>query len=66
MYIAKKEKFKLVKQKTLAETVGVTECTISRIIKKSKRCSKPLAFSIVKAIHPQAEIEEFFTEEKGE
>ena len=64
MYIAKTDKFKTINQKEIAKVVGITESTMSRIVNKKQGCSKMTAFSIVKAIHYMAEIEEYF-DKKG-
>ena len=60
MYIAITEKFKTVKQVAIARIVGITEQTMCRIVNKKQGCSKRTAYCIVKAIHPEAEIEEYF------
>lgn len=65
MYIAITEKFKTVKQVAIAEIVGITEQTMSRIVNKKQGCSKMTAYCIAKTIHPEAKIEDFFTK-KGE
>lgn len=65
MYIAKTEKFNIINQREIAKIVGITEATMSRIVNKKQGCSKMTAYCIVKAIHVQAEINEYF-DIKGE
>lgn len=65
MYLAKKEMFKNIKQKDIAEKVGITEWTLSRIINNKQLTKKTTAYCIAKAINNNAEIKDFF-EEKGE
>lgn len=65
MYIAITEKFKTVKQVAIAEIVGITEQTMSRIVNQKQGCSKMTAYCIAKAIHPEAIIEDYFIK-KGE
>lgn len=65
MYIAKKEMFKEVKQREIADIVGITEETLSRIINNKQTTQKSTAYCIVKAIDNNAEIENYF-EKKGE
>ena len=59
MYIAITEKFTTIKQVAIARIVGITEQTMCRIVNKKQGCSKRTAYCIVKAIHPEAEIEEY-------
>ena len=61
MYIAITEKFVTIKQVAIARIVGISEQTMCRIINKKQGCSKRTAYCIVKAIHPEAEIDEYFT-----
>ena len=65
MYIAITEKFKTVKQVAIAEIVGITEQTMSRIVNQKQGCSKMTAYCISKAIHPEAKIEDYFVK-RGE
>lgn len=65
MYLAKKEKFEKVKQRDVAEKVGITESTLSRIINNKQLTKKTTAYCIVKAINNDAEIEDYFIK-KGE
>ncbi len=65
MYYAIKEKFNIINQREIAKIVGLNEGTLSRIINNKQTTSKRTAYCIVKAIHKDAEIEEFFVK-KGE
>lgn len=60
MYKAIKEKFNSIKQKDIAKRVGIAEETLSRIINGKQTTQKTTAYCIVKAIHEDAEIEEYF------
>lgn len=64
MYKAIKDKFKIINQKEVAKIVGITEATMSRIINGHQTTNKTTAYCIVKAIHSEAEIEEFFEKVK--
>ena len=64
MYKAITEKFNEIKQKEIAEKVGITEYTISRIINQKQNTSKTTAYCIVKMINENAEIEEYFEKVK--
>lgn len=66
MYIAITEKFAMIKQVAIARIVGITEQTMCRIVNQKQGCSKRTAYCIVKAIHPEAEIEEYFTIKRKE
>ena len=65
MYKANKEKFALINQRALARTVGMSFEAINRIINGKQVTSKTTAYCIVKSIHPEAEIQDYF-EKKGE
>ena len=65
MYIAITEKFEICNQRAIAKIVGITEASMSRIVNKKQGCSKRTAYCIAKAIHKDADIEDFFTK-KGE
>lgn len=65
MYIAITEKFAIYNQRAIAKIVGITEASMSRIVNKKQGCSKRTAYCIVKAIHKDADIEDYFTK-KGE
>ena len=64
MYKAIKEKFKIINQKEIANIVGITESTMSRIVNGKQTTNKTTAYCIVKAIHSEAEINEYFTKER--
>jgi len=65
MYYGIKEKFTTINQKAIADKVGVTPSTLCRIINGKQATKKTTAYCIVKAIHSEANIEEYF-EKKGE
>ena len=65
MYIAITEKFTICNQRAIAKIVGITEASMSRIVNQKQGCSKRTAYCIAKAIHKDADIEDFFTK-KGE
>ena len=65
MYIAITEKFEICNQRAIAKIVGITEASMSRIVNQKQGCSKRTAYCIAKAIHKDADIEDFFTK-KGE
>lgn len=65
MYTAIKEKFVAVNQRQLAKLVGVTPVTLCRIINGKQSTNKTTAYCIVKMIHPEAEIADYFVK-KGE
>lgn len=60
MYKIKKDFVNVYNQTAIAKTVGVAPETISRIFNGKQACSKLLAYSICKAINPNAEIENYF------
>ena len=60
MYIAKKEKFGVVNQSAIARIVGIEVETMNRIVNGKQTTKKETAYCIVKAIHEDAEIEEYF------
>lgn len=64
MYIAITEKFDMINQRAVAEKVGITPSTLCRIINKKQTTNKTTAYCIVKTIHNEATIEEYF-EKKG-
>lgn len=66
MFIAIKERFTDdINQREIAEKVGITEFTLSRIINEKQATQKTTAYCIVKAIDSNAEIDDYFTR-KGE
>lgn len=65
MYKANKEKFALINQRALARTVDMSFEAINRIINGKQLTSKTTAYCIVKSIHPEAEIDDYF-EKEGE
>lgn len=60
MYFAIKEKFDIINQRELSKIVGLNEATLSRIINNKQATSKRTAYCIAKAIHKEAEIEDYF------
>ena len=61
MYMAKVGKFDIINQKKVADAVGINPATLCRIIARKQKCSKIMAYCIVKTIHNLAEIEDYFT-----
>jgi plasmid maintenance system antidote protein VapI len=60
MYKAITEKFNEIKQREIAEKVGITEFTLSRIINRKQTTNKTTAYCIVKMINKNAEILDYF------
>ena len=60
MYLAIKEKFKVINQRKLADKIGMSYETLNRIINGKQGTKKLTAYCISKAIHPEAEIEDYF------
>lgn len=63
MYYAIKEKFKLINQRKLAEQIGISYEAMNRIINGKQKTTKTTAYCIVKSIHQEAEIEQYFVKE---
>lgn len=64
MYKAIKEKFEIINQAMLSKKVGITPEAMCRIINGKQNTSKTTAYCIVKSIHNEAEIEDYFIKEK--
>ena len=47
-------------QTELAKKVGIDKGTLCRVFNKKQRCSKIMAYAIVKSINENAEIEDYF------
>ena len=47
-------------QRKVAEKIGVTEQTLSKILNRKMACSKMIAYCIVKINNSEAEIEDYF------
>lgn len=47
-------------QRKVAEKIGITEQTLSKILNKKMSCSKMIAYCIVKINNSEAEIEDYF------
>lgn len=61
MYILKNsEKVSIINQSELARKIGINQATLNRIFNKKQRCSKIMAYTIVKSINENAEIEDYF------
>jgi DNA-binding XRE family transcriptional regulator len=60
VYLAKTEMFSIFNQTVIAESVGITKTTLCRIINRKQATNKTTAYCIVKVIHPEAKIEEYF------
>lgn len=65
MYILKEGVDLKINQTTACEVIGITQPTLSNILNRKVACRKVVAFSIVKYIDEDAEIEDYF-EQKGE
>lgn len=65
MYTGIKEKFEMINQRAVADKVGITPATLCRIVNGKQTTNKTTAYCIVKAIHSEATIEEYFIK-KGE
>ena len=68
MYYFKKDVVNVYNQSAIARQVGITVETMCRIFNRKQGCSKMTAYCIVKTIHPESEIEDFFeyVKKKGE
>lgn len=60
MYYFKQDIVNVFNQSAIAREVGVAVETINRIFNGKQGCSKMTAYCIVKAIHWEAEIEDYF------
>lgn len=60
MYYFKEDIVNIFNQSAIARETGVTVETINRIFNRKQGCSKVLALCIVKIIHPEAEINDYF------
>lgn len=63
MYILKENvivDFNGEKQKKIAEQIGITEQTLSKVLNRKMPCSKMIAYCIVKINDKEKEIEDFF------
>ena len=64
MYLFKKEKKKELlngmKIKTVAEQIGITKEFLSRVLCRKKKCSKLVAYCVVKYLDNDAEILDYF------
>lgn len=65
MYTGIKEKFEMINQRAVADKVGITPATLCRIVNGKQTTNKTTAYCIVKAIHSEATIDEYFIK-KGE
>lgn len=65
MYTGIKEKFEMINQRAVANKVGITPATLCRIVNGKQTTNKTTAYCIVKAIHSEATIDEYFIK-KGE
>lgn len=55
-----KQKVAIINQSELARKVGIDKGTLCRVFNKKQRCSKIMAYAIVKSINENAEIEDYF------
>jgi DNA-binding XRE family transcriptional regulator len=60
MYILKENIELKINQTTAYEVIGLSQPTLSNILNRKVACRKVVAFSIVKYIHKEAEIEDYF------
>lgn len=60
MYILKEGVELKLNQTTACEVIGLSQPTLSNILNRKVSCRKVVAFSIVKYIHKEAEIEDYF------
>ena len=63
MYILKENivvDLKCETQRKVAEKIGITEQTLSKILNRKMACSKMIAYCIVKINNSEAEIEDYF------
>lgn len=60
MYILKEGVELKLNQTTACEVIGLSQPTLSNILNRKVACRKVVAFSIVKYIHKEAEIEDYF------
>ena len=63
MYILKENivvDLKCETQRKVAEKIGITEQTLSKILNRKMTCSKMIAYCIVKINNSEADIEDYF------
>lgn len=60
MYIFKQNDINIFNQTAIARQVGIAKETANRIFNKKQKCSKIIAYCIVKTINQNAEIEDYF------
>ena len=60
MYILKEGVELKLNQTTACEVIGLSQPTLSNILNRKVSCRKVVAFSIVKYINKEAEIEDYF------
>lgn len=65
MYVLKEDAKISINQTIASEVIGIAQPTLSNILNRKVACRKVVAFSIVKYIDENAEIEDFF-DKKGE
>ena len=65
MYISKENVNVKINQTIASEVIGLAQPTLSNILNRKVACRKVVAFSIVKYIDENAEIEDYF-DMKGE
>jgi hypothetical protein len=66
MYIFREDKNSKLKdgQVKAGEIIGLSQPTLSNILRRKVSCRKVVAFSITKYIDPNAEIEDYFVKER--
>lgn len=58
--IKDKSKLGILNVSELARRIGVDRATLCRIFNRKQKCSKLMAYAVVKAINENAEIENYF------
>ena len=64
MYILKKDVKIRMNQTIASEVIGIAQPTLSNILNRKVACRKVVAFSIVKYLDDEAEIEDYFEKVK--
>lgn len=54
------DKIQIINQSELARKVGINQATLNRVFNQKQKCSKLMAYAIVKSINENAEIEDYF------
>lgn len=54
------DKIRIINQSQLSEKIGIDKATLNRIFNQKQKCSKLIAYAIVKTINENAEIQDYF------